>query len=241
MLARADETFGPVGDAGPKRSARKGRIGSGAARGADRSDDGEGAADVEFLMALAAGTGVVFLAEMGDKTQLVAMSLATRYRARTVLLGITLATVAVHGLSVLIAEALGLAIPTDWVTLVAGLAFLGFGLWTLRGDEMTDKDEERAASRKIRSGLLTVATVFFVAELGDKTMLATITVGTQYHWLPVWIGSTAGMVAADALAIWVGALLGKRLPERVVQIGAAVLFFLAGAVMTFQGVLAVTR
>ncbi|MFC7743955.1 TMEM165/GDT1 family protein [Nocardiopsis composta] len=192
-------------------------------------------------MALAAGTGVVFLAEMGDKTQLVAMSLATRYRARTVLLGITLATVAVHGLSVLIAEALGLAIPTDWVTLVAGLAFLGFGLWTLRGDEMTDKDEERAASRKIRSGLLTVATVFFVAELGDKTMLATITVGTQYHWLPVWIGSTAGMVAADALAIWVGALLGKRLPERAVQIGAAVLFFLAGAVMTFQGVLAVTR
>ncbi|MBB5433081.1 putative Ca2+/H+ antiporter (TMEM165/GDT1 family) [Nocardiopsis composta] len=196
---------------------------------------------MEFLMALAAGTGVVFLAEMGDKTQLVAMSLATRYRARTVLLGITLATVAVHGLSVLIAEALGLAIPTDWVTLVAGLAFLGFGLWTLRGDEMTDKDEERAASRKIRSGLLTVATVFFVAELGDKTMLATITVGTQYHWLPVWIGSTAGMVAADALAIWVGALLGKRLPERAVQIGAAVLFFLAGAVMTFQGVLAVTR
>ncbi|MFW5420491.1 TMEM165/GDT1 family protein [Nocardiopsis sp. CNT-189] len=190
-------------------------------------------------MALAAGTGVVFLAEMGDKTQLVAMSLATRYRVRTVLLGITLATVAVHGLSVLIAEGLGLAVPTDWVTLIAGLAFLCFGLWTLRGDELTDKDEERTASRRIRSGLLTVATVFFVAELGDKTMLATITVGTQYHWLPIWIGSTVGMVAADALAIWLGSLLGKRLPERAVQLGAAVLFFLAGTVMTFQGLLAV--
>ncbi|WP_020380145.1 TMEM165/GDT1 family protein [Nocardiopsis potens] len=190
-------------------------------------------------MALAAGTGVVFLAEMGDKTQLVAMSLATRYRVRTVLLGIALATVAVHGLSVLIAEGLGLAIPTDWVTLIAGVAFLCFGLWTLRGDELTDKDEERAASRRIRSGLLTVATVFFIAELGDKTMLATITVGTQYHWLPIWIGSTVGMVAADALAIWVGSLLGKRLPERAVQIGAAVLFFLAGTAMTFQGLLAV--
>ncbi|GAB3496212.1 TMEM165/GDT1 family protein [Nocardiopsis coralliicola] len=195
---------------------------------------------MEFLIALAAGTGVVFLAEMGDKTQLVAMSLATRYRVRTVLLGIVLATVVVHGLSVLIAEVLGFAIPTDWVTLIAGIAFLGFGAWTLRGDELTETDEKRASSRTIRSGLLTVATVFFIAELGDKTMLATITVGTQYHWLPIWIGSTVGMVAADALAIAVGALLGKRLPERAVQIGAAVLFFLVGAVMTVQGILMLT-
>ncbi|GAB3211524.1 TMEM165/GDT1 family protein [Marinactinospora endophytica] len=173
---------------------------------------------------------------MGDKTQLVAMSLATRYRVVTVLLGITAATVVVHGLSVLIAEVLGLAIPTDWVTLIAGIAFIVFGLWTLRGDELTDKDEERAASRRIRSGFITVCVVFFVAELGDKTMLATITVGTQHDWLPVWIGSTVGMVAADAVAIALGAALGKRLPERAIQIGAALLFFVAGAAMTIQGV-----
>ncbi|MFC7329347.1 TMEM165/GDT1 family protein [Marinactinospora rubrisoli] len=189
-----------------------------------------------FLTALGVSGAAIFAAEMGDKTQLVAMSLATRYRARTVLLGITAATIAVHGLSVLIAEVLGLAIPTDWVTLIAGIAFLGFGAWTLRGDEMTDKDEERAASRRIRSGFLTVCAVFFLAELGDKTMLATITVGTQYPWLPVWIGSTAGMVAADAIAIAVGAMLGKKLPERAIQIAAAVLFFVAGAVMVFEGV-----
>ncbi|MDA2813583.1 TMEM165/GDT1 family protein [Nocardiopsis sp. RSe5-2] len=195
---------------------------------------------MEFLPALAAGTLVVFLAEMGDKTQLVALSLATRYRWWTVLAGITAATVAVHGLSVLLAEILGLAIPTDWVTLVAGIAFLGFGLWTLRGDEMTEADERRAASRRVRSAFLTVAAVFFVAELGDKTMLATITVGTQYHWLPVWIGSTVGMVAADAVAIALGAVLGKKLPERAVQIAAAVLFFAAGAVMTLQGALMVS-
>ncbi|RCV55578.1 TMEM165/GDT1 family protein [Marinitenerispora sediminis] len=189
-----------------------------------------------FLTALGVSGAAIFVAEMGDKTQLVAMSLATRYRARTVLLGITAATVAVHGLSVLIAEVLGLAIPTEWVTLVAGLAFLAFGAWTLRGDEMTDKDEKRAASRRIRSGFLTVCAVFFLAELGDKTMLATITVGTQYPWLPVWIGSTAGMVLADGLAIAVGAMLGKKLPERAIQIGAAVLFFVAGAAMVFEGV-----
>ncbi|WP_017558071.1 TMEM165/GDT1 family protein [Nocardiopsis baichengensis] len=192
---------------------------------------------MDFLPALAAGTVVVFLAEMGDKTQLVALSLASRYRWWTVLAGITAATVAVHGLSVLLAEAAGLAVPTEWVTLIAGLAFIGFGLWTLRGDEMTEADERRAASRRVRSAFLTVATVFFVAELGDKTMLATVTVGTQYHWLPVWIGSTVGMVAADAIAIALGAVLGKKLPERAVQIAAAVLFFLAGGAMTLQGAL----
>lgn len=191
-----------------------------------------------FMTGLVVSTVAIFIAEMGDKTQLVAMSLATRYRALTVILGITAATAVVHLGSVFIAEVLGAAIPTDWLTLAAGLAFLFFGAWTLRGDEMNDKDEERAASRRIRSGFMTVALVFFVAELGDKTMLATITVGTQHHWFPVWIGSTVGMVAADAIAIAIGAALGKKLPERAIRIGAAVLFFVAGAVMLAQGAFA---
>lgn len=188
-----------------------------------------------FLVGLGVSAVAIFIAEMGDKTQLVAMSLATRYRALTVLLGITVATAVVHLGSVFVAEVLGAALPTDWLTLAAGLAFLFFGLWTLRGDEMTDKDEERTASRRIRSGFLTVFVVFLVAELGDKTMLATIAVGTQHHWLAVWIGSTLGMVAADALAIALGAVLGRKLPERAVRIGAAVLFFVAGAAMLGQG------
>ncbi|WP_433871871.1 TMEM165/GDT1 family protein [Saccharopolyspora sp. CA-218241] len=182
----------------------------------------------------------IFIAEMGDKTQLVALSLATRYRALTVLAGITAATVAVHGVSVLIAEVLGLALPTDWITLVAGLAFLFFGAWTLRGDELTAEDERRTAARRTRSAFIAVATIFFVAELGDKTMLATITVGANYSntslaWLAVWIGSTAGMVVADGIAVVLGKLLGKKLPERAIQIGAAVLFFAVGAFMTLQG------
>ncbi|MBE1460193.1 putative Ca2+/H+ antiporter (TMEM165/GDT1 family) [Nocardiopsis terrae] len=188
-----------------------------------------------FMVGLGVSAFAIFVAEMGDKTQLVAMSLATRHRVLTVLLGITAATAAVHLGSVFLAEFLGAAIPTDWLTLTAGIAFLLFGAWTLRGDEMTAKDEERAASRRIRSGFMTVFVVFLVAELGDKTMLATITVGTQHHWLPVWIGSTVGMVAADAIAIALGAVLGKKLPERAIQIGAAVLFFAAGAAMLVQG------
>ncbi|MEU3270887.1 TMEM165/GDT1 family protein [Saccharomonospora sp. NPDC006951] len=195
---------------------------------------------MELLAALGVSTGAIFIAEMGDKTQLVALSLATRYRALTVLAGITAATVAVHGVSVLIAEVLGLAIPTDWITLVAGLAFLFFGAWTLRGDQLTADDESRAATRRAKSAFMTVATIFFLAELGDKTMLATITVGAGYSgtplaWLAVWIGSTAGMVLADGIAVVLGRLLGKRLPERAIRIGAAVLFFAVGAVMTAQG------
>lgn len=193
-----------------------------------------------FLSALSMSTAVVLVAEMGDKTQLVAMSLASRYRVRTILLGITAATVVVHGISVLLAELLGMALPHDWISLIAGLAFLGFGGWTLRGDELTDADEERAATRHARSVLLTVAIIFFLAELGDKTMLATITVGADHveiplSWLAVWLGSTTGMVAADALGIALGALLGKKLPERVIRVGAATLFFLAGIVMVLTG------
>ena len=104
----------------------------------------------------------------------------------------------------------------------------------MRSGGLGDVNKSQAAGR-IRSGFMSVFVVFLVAELGDKTMLATITVGTQYHWLPVWIGSTVGMVAADAIAIAIGAVLGKKLPERAIQIGAAVLFFVAGAAMLAQG------
>jgi putative Ca2+/H+ antiporter (TMEM165/GDT1 family) len=81
-----------------------------------------------------------------------------------------------------------------------------------------------------------VAIAFFLAELGDKTMLATVTLATTEGWFGTWIGSTLGMVAADVLAIGVGVLLGKTLPEKVIKIGAAVLFFAFGAVLIYSGV-----
>ncbi len=76
--------------------------------------------------------------------------------------------------------------------------------------------------------MLTVGVAFFLAELGDKTMLATITLATQYGWFGTWIGSTVGMVAADALAIVAGRLLGRKLPERTIRYGAATLFAVSG-------------
>jgi len=83
--------------------------------------------------------------------------------------------------------------------------------------------------------LLTIGTAFFLAELGDKTMLATVTLATDHGWFGTWLGSTVGMVAADALAILVGQQLGARLPERVVKIGAAVTFVVFGVWLIVDG------
>ena len=181
-------------------------------------------------------TAVIFVAELGDKSQLMAMTFATRYRARDVILAITAATLIVHLASVAIGAAIGTAFADyqSWIAVAAGVAFIAFGLWTLRGDELTE--EEAGKARKATgSALLAVGGAFFLAELGDKTMLATITLATREGWFGTWIGSTLGMVAADALAIAVGAVLGRALPERTVKIGAAVLFFLFGALLIAEG------
>jgi Ca2+/H+ antiporter, TMEM165/GDT1 family len=183
--------------------------------------------------------GVIFVAELGDKSQLMAMTLSTRYRAWPVLAGITVATAGVHAASVLIGAVAGRSLPTDWITLVAGIAFLFFAAWTLRGDELTE-DDEASAARARRSAFVTALIVFFIAELGDKTMLATITLATREGLFGTWLGSTVGMVAADALAIGVGALLGRRLPERAVRIGASALFVVFGVLLIIEAVRALS-
>ncbi|MBN8881574.1 MAG: TMEM165/GDT1 family protein [Salana multivorans] len=178
--------------------------------------------------------GVIFVAELGDKSQLMAMAFSARYKPWPVLIGITVATAFVHLFSVIAGALLGAAIPTDAINIVAGIAFFGFAAWTLRGDELTDEDEARA-KRTGKSAILAVSGAFFLAELGDKTMLATITLATKEGLFGVWLGSTIGMVAADALAIGVGALLGKRLPERTIRIGASILFVVFGIILIVEG------
>ena len=172
----------------------------------------------EFLLSL----GLIFMAELGDKTQLVALTLATRFRAGVVLAGIFVATLLVHLLSVGIGGLTGTFLSRGWIELLSGLAFIGFGLWTIRGDEL---DEDERPKQSLTSPFLIVTVTFFLAELGDKTMLGTVTLAASYSLLWVWIGSTLGMVLSDCLAIWVGQALGKKLPERAIKIGAAAIFF----------------
>ncbi len=178
--------------------------------------------------------GIIFVAELGDKSQLMAMTFATRYRARTILVAIGVATALVHLFSVVVGAAIGAALPTDAISIAAGVAFLAFAAWTVRGDELTEDDEARA-QRDRRSVFITVGLAFFLAELGDKTMLATVTLAADNGLFGTWLGSTLGMVAADGLAIVVGQQLGARLPERTVKIGAAITFVAFGLLLIFEG------
>ena len=187
--------------------------------------------------ALLLSTAVIFVAELGDKSQLMAMTFASRYRARDVILGITAATAIVHLASVGIGFWIGDAFSEyqGWISIAAGLAFLAFAAWTLRGDELTEDEAQKAKNASGRA-LLAVGLAFFLAELGDKTMLATITLAVDHDWVGVWIGSTVGMVAADALAIVVGAVLGKKLPEKAIRYGAAAAFAVFAVVLLVEGV-----
>ena len=183
-----------------------------------------------FLISFA----VIFVAELGDKSQLMALTLATKFRPLPIVAGITLATAVVHAVSVGLGAAVGLALPTQLIAVVAGLAFLVFAAWTWRGDTLTE-DEQARAARSDRHVFLAATVTFFLAELGDKTMLATITLATREGVLGTWAGSTLGMVAADVLAIAVGIVLGRHLPERFIRWFATLSFVGFGLLLIAEG------
>ena len=186
------------------------------------------------MSAFALSFGVVLLAELGDKSQLIALTFAARYRPLTVLAAVSIATLLVHAGSVALGTAFARAVPPQAIQVVAGLAFFVFAGWTIRGDTLGAEDERRA-DHVGRWALLTIGVAFFLAELGDKTMLATITLATTEEPIGTWLGSTAGMVAADAIAIGIGALLGARLPERAIKLFAAAAFVVFGALLVAEG------
>lgn len=175
---------------------------------------------------------VVFLAELGDKSQLMTLTFATRYRPVTVLAGITAATAIMNGLSVLAGGLVGTALPPGPVAIAAGLAFFGFAIWTMRGAHHDDGDDSVGRSR---IPVLAVAVTFLLAEFGDKTMLAVATLATTRDGLGVWAGATAGMVGANIVAILVGRQLGDRIPERWIKRGAAAAFVAFGLWLLVDG------
>jgi putative Ca2+/H+ antiporter (TMEM165/GDT1 family) len=125
----------------------------------------------------------------------------------------------------MLGEAARLVLPVLRITILAGAAFIGFGLRRLKGDEL---DDEERLSKGHFGPLMTVAATFFRAELGDKTMLATVTIASQQQsFIGVWLGSTLGMVVAGGVAIIVGKVMGRRLPERGIKYGAALVFIAA--------------
>jgi len=167
----------------------------------------------------------VLLAEMGDKTQLLAMAFAARYSAARVLLAVFLATALNHALAVAVGRLLTTVIPLDIISFIAALSFILFGLWTIRGDMLHGEDKK--ASRY--GPVLTVGIAFFLAEMGDKTQLATISLAVEYrNTLAVLAGTTLAMVVADAFGIIIGIVMRKHIPARAIKWFSAVVFILFG-------------
>ncbi|ABZ82842.1 putative membrane protein [Heliomicrobium modesticaldum Ice1] len=171
-----------------------------------------------------ASTIFVVLAEMGDKTQLLGMAFATRYKAATVLAGVFVATLLNHFLAVALGDYLTAFVPMETVQLAAAISFIFFGLWTIRGDELEGEDE-----KEYFGPFLTVTIAFFIAEMGDKTQLASVALAAKYHNLiPVWMGTTTGMMISNVIGILIGVVLGKKIPERIVKYASAAIFILFG-------------
>lgn len=177
-------------------------------------------------------TLLVAVSEMGDKTQLLAFALAARFRAPAqILAGILVATVLNHGLAVGFGQWVAGQLSPRSLALVVGLAFVAFGLWALKPDRL---EEERMPSRF--GAFLTTAGLFFVAEMGDKTQLATVALSARYQSpFAVTLGTTAGMMIADGLAVFAGERLAGKVRVKWIRFGAATLFFLFGAISLLHG------
>ncbi|WP_046317288.1 TMEM165/GDT1 family protein [Mycobacterium sp. UM_Kg1] len=179
-----------------------------------------------MLAAALISLAVVFAAELGDKSQLITLTYALRHRWWVVLGGVAIAAFAVHGISVTVGHFLGLTLPARPIAAIAGVAFIGFAAWTWR--DGARPGSEQATAGEPRFALLAVVSSVLLAELGDKTMLATVALASDRDWLGVWLGATAGMVLADAVAVAAGAVLHRRLPERSLHAAASLLFLACG-------------
>lgn len=176
------------------------------------------------MEAFLSSTIFVVLAEMGDKTQLLGMAFATKFKARVVLAGVLVATLLNHLLAVIVGDYITKFVPMNTIQLVAALSFVFFGLWTIRGDSLEDEDK-----KDYFTPFWTVTIAFFIAEMGDKTQLAAVALAAKYHALvPVWLGTTVGMMISNIIGIVVGVVLGKNIPEKLVKVVSAGIFILFG-------------
>ncbi|OPJ65096.1 TMEM165/GDT1 family protein [Clostridium oryzae] len=175
----------------------------------------------------------VVVAEMGDKTQLLAMAMAGKYKIKQVLLGVFVATVVNHGIAVAAGKYLGSLIPMGTIRIVAAASFILFGLWTLRGDKIDDDKEKKSKFGPV----ITVAIAFFMAEMGDKTQLMTIAIAAQSAQpVLVLLGTTTGMMIADGIGIIGGAWMCKHIPDKYIKWGAGIIFIFFGTLTFYEAV-----
>jgi putative Ca2+/H+ antiporter (TMEM165/GDT1 family) len=184
------------------------------------------------MEALLTSTAVVALAEIGDKTQLLAIVLATRFkRPAPIILGILIATLANHFLAAFVGQTVANILDGHWFRYVIAISFILMAAWTLIPDKF--EDEEQKVGRF--GAFLTTLIAFFCVEMGDKTQIATVALGAQFQavgW--VTVGTTLGMMIANVPAVLLGNELIKRVPLKTVRIIAALLFLAIGLWLLVQ-------
>ncbi len=179
---------------------------------------------------------MVFLAEMGDKSQFLMLALSERYRKHDILLGSALAILLLNLLAVLLGSAMGEYLPQDGISVIAGMAFLAFALMDL----LESEKEEKTHHVRGKWAIGTVFGTYFLAELGDKTQLTALALaaGGEASWghtVSVLVGSSLGLFLCGGIAVFLGDLLGKRLPERLFARISVLLFFVCGVVRLLEG------
>ena len=180
------------------------------------------------MEAFLVSTGIVALAEMGDKTQLLSLVLAARFRKPwPIVLGILVATLANHGLAGAVGSWVTTVLGPDVLRWVLGGSFIAMAVWMLIPDKLDDEEGDNAPRMGV---FLTTVVAFFLAEMGDKTQIATVMLAAQYQaWFAVVAGTTLGMMLANAPVVWLGDAITKRVPLRMVHTVSAVIFAVLGA------------
>ena len=186
----------------------------------------------DLVTALAIAFGVVFVAELGDKTQLLALNFGARYPLRTVALGLTIGYAIANLAATVVGGILGATLPDRAIQIVGGVVFLGFAIAALRRSENdVGEDAPRVTSVGTFAVVSSIAGTIAVAELGDKTQIATATLASQSSPVGVWIGATLGAASSGMVGAVAGNLIGDRVPTRALAIASAVLFTMFGVAM----------
>ncbi len=175
---------------------------------------------IEFIRAFI----LVFVAELGDKSQLIAMTFATQYRIKDVIMGVILGVLLNHGIAITLGSMLSSIIPMNLIQIIGGFLFIIFGFNALKGSE-----EEEVEDKKSFGPVATVALAFFVGELGDKTQLTAMTLSAEGQFpLIILMGTTLGMISTSGLGIFVGSKVGSKIPELFIMISSSLLFIIFG-------------
>lgn len=173
---------------------------------------------------------LIGLAELGDKTQLLTMALAAKYRPLKVIGGVFLATALLQLIAVSLGQFASLLLPVSLLKKIAGVVFIMFGLWIVFG-----KNDDESSFKEGTSPVLTVFTLFFLAEFGDKTQLAGFAFAARYHaFFQVWLGATLGMFTANSLGVLVGGWLGQKLSLKWLKMLGGTMFIIFGIWSLFQ-------